>query len=919
MSGAEALAVIGIIASILQLVDFSSKAFSRVKEYGEDAQDIPKTFRDIESGLPLIVHMLGEIQTRVSDGQVPEKGCKALGGVLGDCKAKLAELDIIFDKVLPQDGDSKARRAWKGLVSLRQDKIVEEISQALSRSLQSLTLFHVVAAPTTRQIQALVENISKKDLTPSPASAVQTYFAVPTLSSNEFVGREETMADLASKLCLPATHCRVAVVGLGGVGKTRVALQLAQKYRRSANISVFWVYAYNAERLRKAFDEIARRVNIPGHQDPGADTLRLVKEWFESDASGQWLLIVDNVDDAELLYPSRPHCIRYADYLPRSEAGSILLTTRNGKVGREFAAVHNVLTLASMNAEESMSLLSTRLGAYRSEESLKELTEELSRIPLALVQAASFITQNEMTVEGYLQLYRQSDSTKIQLLSDNFEDEERDALSKNPIATTWSVSFEYIRKDEPQTADLLSFISMLANEGVPEFLLPHGTEPIKFEKAIGTLHAFSFISTRYVELQDSRHRLFDFHRLVRVAMRNWLTINGAFDHWTAYVIEELAIVGERPDLKKYDFGSQFVPHATELLALERLQGFSGPQDVPAIFRKYKGKKRFTLLHQEAKEECMHKDSICPRCTERILHCVASLLYNVADYASSISFRERSLAICTHLYGDSHSRSLGSLFRLVKANKRLSELETALLTSRASSLMTSSRRGQSKEAIAEILCRKLIKNSRPKSVPVGEYTLRGMMELARILRVSMKYAEADAVERQLTAICHRDMDQTHSDINLKRLIALAEVLYTRREYDEAAEYQLRVLDGYESSRGLQGIDTINTLNKLALTYFFLSRYEEAEKYQRLAFDSQKTLRGLGDRFTIDYMLTLSRFLRWQSKIMEADDLAESALSISAKTFGEPSPTYLRHLRGHQEYLLGYRLSLWDPSLGRTAGE
>ena len=218
MSGAEGLAVIGIIANILQLVDFSSKAISRVKEYGEDAQDIPMTFRDIESGLPLIVHSLGEIQTRVSDGKVPEESCKALKGVLGNCTAKLAELKIIFDKVLPQDGASKGKRAWKGLVSLRQDKKVEEISQTLWRSLHSLTLFHVVAAPTIREIQALVEKTSKIDLTQSSASVVQTYFAVPTLSSNEFVGREETMTDLASKLCLPATHCRVAVVGLGGVG-----------------------------------------------------------------------------------------------------------------------------------------------------------------------------------------------------------------------------------------------------------------------------------------------------------------------------------------------------------------------------------------------------------------------------------------------------------------------------------------------------------------------------------------------------------------------------------------------------------------------------------------------------------------------------------------------------------------------------
>ena len=663
-----------------------------------------------------------------------------------------------------------------------------------------------------------------------------------------------------------------------------MALQLAHKYRKFANVSVFWVYAYNAERLRKAFDEIAKRVKIPGHQDPGADTLRLVKEWFESDASGQWLLIVDNVDDTELLYPSRPHCIRFADYLPRSETGSILLTTRNGKVGHEFAEVHNVLTLASMNAEESMILLSARLGACRSEESLKELTEELGRIPLALVQAASFITQNGMTVEGYLQLYRQSDSTKIQLLSDTFEDEERDALSKNPIATTWSVSFEYIRKHDPQAADLLSFISMLANEGVPEFLLPHGSDAVKFEKAIGTLQAFSFISTRYVEFEDSRHRLFDFHRLIRVAMRNWLTMNGRFDTCTAHAIEELAIVLERPDIAKYDFYSQFMPHAIELLAVERLRGDSGLENVPAIFFQQKGKNKFSSLHRKRKEECMHEGSICPRCTQCISDFVAVVLFNVEDYTSSLLFHQRSLALSTHLYGNSHWKSLDSLLCLVKVNNKLSEFETG-----------------------EILCRKLIKNSKPKSIPVGEYTLKAMTELAQILYTSQRHAEADAVERQLMDICHRDMDQTHSSINLRRLLVLADTLYKRREYNEAAKYQLRAVEGYKATVGLQDFKTVHSLSKLALNYFCLSRYDDAENYQRLAFDSTKARNGLSDPFTIDCMLFLSQILRWQSKITEADDLAESALNISAKTFGDSSPAYLKHLTWHQGILRGYELN------------
>ena len=653
---------------------------------------------------------------------------------------------------------------------------------------------------------------------------------------------------------------------------------------------MFWVYAYNAERLRKAFDDIAKQVKIPGHQDPGTDTLRLVKEWFESDASGQWLLIIDNVDDTELLYPSTAQSTRYADYLPMSETGSILLTTRNGKVGHEFAATHNVLTLSGMDSEESTALLLTRLGDSQSEEPLEELAEELGRVPLALVQAASFITQNNMTVGRYLQLYRQNDWSKIQLLSDNFEDEGRHALSKNPIATTWSVSFEYIRKHHTQAADLLSFISILANEGVPEFLLPHGTDPVKFEKAIGTLHAFSFISTRYVELDNSQHRCFEFHRLVRLAMRNWLSINGRFDSWSAHAIEELAAVIDRPDLLRHDFRSQSIPHAIELLAVEWVQGVPGPENVPAIFLKHKRKKRSSLLHRKPREGCMHEGPICPRCTQHILYFVGETLHIAGDWTSARAYGQRRLAICTHLFGESHDSSLSSLTNLLETIWKLQELETA-----------------------ERLCRKLIENSKPKSVPASIYTLWGMDNLVNILKGRGKCAEADAVESKLMEICHRDMDQTYSNTNLLRQKAIARILYTRNEFDEAAKYQLRAVEGHKTTMGVQNYGTIDALKRLALIYFYLSRYDEAESYARLVLDASKVISGLGDPYTISYMLDLSRYLRWQSKITEADDLAESALRISAKILGDTSPTYLRHLELHQNYLRGYELNdkdIWD---------
>lgn len=90
--------------------------------------------------------------------------------------------------------------------------------------------------------------------------------------------------------------------------------------------------------------------------------------------------------------------------------------------------------------------MTTRLGEGDSEvPKLEELAEALEGIPLTMIQASSFIQENEATtIKRYLELYEASDTEKIQLLNQDFEDDTRDPEQKNPIASTWIVTFEYM-------------------------------------------------------------------------------------------------------------------------------------------------------------------------------------------------------------------------------------------------------------------------------------------------------------------------------------------------------------------------------------------------------------------------------------------------------------------------------------------
>ena len=89
--------------------------------------------------------------------------------------------------------------------------------------------------------------------------------------------------------------------------KTRIALELAYKWKNDEAVSVSWIHASTAPRIEKGYLDIAKEVNIVGwdSRDPRFDKTLLVKSWLEGNASGRWILILDNADDIDLLYGDR--------------------------------------------------------------------------------------------------------------------------------------------------------------------------------------------------------------------------------------------------------------------------------------------------------------------------------------------------------------------------------------------------------------------------------------------------------------------------------------------------------------------------------------------------------------------------------------------------------------------------------------
>jgi len=145
----EALAVVGIIANIVQLVDFGSKILHRLSEFQSSIEGVPESFRHIKAELPVLLNTLQQTKEAVEAGSVRDETMKALLPAIEGCRIQIRSLDDVLLKILPASGDSWTKRSTKALrMSLRYDSKVEKITDTVRKYIQTLTYYHAAASST---------------------------------------------------------------------------------------------------------------------------------------------------------------------------------------------------------------------------------------------------------------------------------------------------------------------------------------------------------------------------------------------------------------------------------------------------------------------------------------------------------------------------------------------------------------------------------------------------------------------------------------------------------------------------------------------------------------------------------------------------------------------------------------------------
>jgi tetratricopeptide (TPR) repeat protein len=329
---------------------------------------------------------------------------------------------------------------------------------------------------------------------------------VPQRNKN-FTGRAQLLADLRERVTAEVTALVPhALHGMGGVGKTQLAIEYAYRYASQYQV-IWWVPADQTALVRSTLAALAPRLGItglvPGRVEEAVsavlDALR------RGEPYDRWLLVFDNADQPELVRGLMP-----------AGHGDIIVTSRN----RGWSDVVDALEVDVFARAESKEFLARRVIGIRDSEA-NRLAEEFGDLPLGLEQAAAWLVQTAMTVAAYLHLLEKEGG---RVLGENPAPSDYPL----PVAAAWSLSVTRLRTQTPYAMELLQCCAFFGAAPISLELLERGRyilrsplqatlkDPIMLGRAIRALGRYALVRV------DNYRRTLEVHRIIQRLIRDEL-------------------------------------------------------------------------------------------------------------------------------------------------------------------------------------------------------------------------------------------------------------------------------------------------------------------------------------------------------------------------------------------------------------
>lgn len=155
MSGAESLAILSITANVIAVANFSAKVLNVARGFGDDVRELPGFLGAAATVLPVVSITFARTQRQIESGHFDEDACSALVSLYRQANEKLGQLEAIFKNAVPKIDQSKPERVWKAIKTIRKEKDIKEIVEALGRIATHSTHFLVSVAPTSATLHDL--------------------------------------------------------------------------------------------------------------------------------------------------------------------------------------------------------------------------------------------------------------------------------------------------------------------------------------------------------------------------------------------------------------------------------------------------------------------------------------------------------------------------------------------------------------------------------------------------------------------------------------------------------------------------------------------------------------------------------------------------------------------------------------------
>lgn len=708
-----------------------------------------------------------------------------------------------------------------------------------------------------------LDELETRQLLEASLTARSPHWLIPFPRNPFFTGREAMLETLHTHL---STHQVIALTqsyalhGLGGVGKTQIALEYAYRYALEYS-AVLWIGAETSESILSSLLRIAEVLDLPGRDNQDQPrVIAAVQRWLTTHS--QWLLIWDNVDDLAL----------FERFLPSVRSGVILMTTRRQALG----TLAQGLDLSPMEQEEGILFLLRRAKVVEAEagsEHIRQLATQRSsqyavaaelvmvmgRLPLALDQAGAYIEETGCSVSGYLQRYQQQ---RKQLLERRGAAEEMRGEHPHSVSMTFSLAYEQVKQQNPLAAELLCFCAFLCPDAIPEEMVmasipylgkisqPVAIDRSQLDQALAVLYTFSLIH-RHAET----HTL-SIHRLVQAVVKGHLE-TATVQRWIERTLQAVNAVFPRPEVGTWLQCEQYIPHAQMCLQALEQSGISLPEAAQLCQKagdyvlkrgRYTEVEPFLLHALGIQEQQCEPDPLRLATT---LESLSEFYWRLNKEEQALAMMQRALALCEQQVGPNHPKTADCYNNL------------AVLYWNQGRYQQAKRLWEQALAIHEAC----FGEDHPE-------TAQNLNNLAFVFRDQGDYQQAEELYQRVLAIRERLWGFEHPDTALA-LITLGSTYQDQGKYEQAESLLRRALTLLEQ---YDHPNVADSLGALGVLYQQQNKYELAEPLLRRALALHERIRGAEHTATAKGLMHLGVLYQQQSKYELAEPLLRRALSL-----------------------------------------